>query len=45
MISDAEAAVRKIGDDDSESTCRDIEIGKDGDDLVVRHPFDCFADS
>ena len=44
MVSDAEAAVREIGDDDSESTGGDIEIGEDGDDLVVGHPVEGFAE-
>ena len=44
MVSDAEAAVGEIGDDDSESTCGDVEIGEDGDDLVVRHSVEGFAE-
>ena len=44
MVSDAEAAVGEIGEDDSESTCGDVEIREDGDDLVVGHPVEGFAE-
>ena len=44
MVSDAEAAVGEIGDDDSESTCGDVEIREDGDDLVVGHPVERFTE-
>ena len=44
MISDAHTPVREVGDDEPEGTSGDVEIGQDGDNLVMRHPVEGFAE-
>ena len=44
LISDAQTPVSEIGDDEPEGTSRDVEVGQDGDNLVMGHPAECFAE-
>ena len=44
MISDGQSPVSEVGDDESEGTSRDVEVGQDSDDLVMGHPVECLAE-
>ena len=44
MISDGQSPVSEVGDDESEGTSRDVEVGQDSDDLVMGHPVESFAE-
>ena len=44
MISDGQSPVSEVGDDESEGTSGDVEVGQNGDDLVMGHPVECLAE-
>ena len=44
MISDAQAAIGEVGDDEFEGTGGNIEVREDGNDGIVGHSVECLAE-